>query len=286
MRPSSSPSRQPTPPRWRRLAGIGSALLLLAASVAGAAVLARNASDDVIPSARGDARTTLPSKPAVAPFDLVRTTVRREGTKLVFVEQVSGKAGATVPTKVGKLAGSEVFSYVWPTTLDPAVVGFEGKTGTLALAATSHPDFDDTPRYDENGDGDLANDGHLWHSHWVVLTPDTACGPGALKVRDIPEGTKPKLPATWPELPIFIDSPGYDLDIAGRQIRVEVPLKELGFPTAFRFDGVTAALRVNGSVHSPLLCVIDVFDVASGKLTLPGKVTTGLPTTGANAQTR
>ena len=271
---------------WRRPAPLSAAFLIIAACGAGAAALGPSISDDAIRSARGDAKTTLPSRPAVAPFDLVRTTVRREGTKLVFVEQVSGKAGATRPTAVGKLAGSEVFSYVWPTTLDPAAVGFEGKTGTLALAATSHPDFDDTPRYDENGDGDLKNDGDLWHSHWVVLTPDAACGPGALKVRDIPAGTTPKMPATWPELPIFIDSPGYDLDIAGSQIRVEVPLKELGFPASFRYDGVTSALRVNASVHSPLLCVVDVFDVASGTLTLPGTVTTGAPAPGATAQPR
>ena len=33
----------------------------------------------------------------------------------------------------------------------------------------------------------------------------------------------------------------------------------------------TAALRVNASVHAPLLCVVDVFKVASGNLSLPGK---------------
>ena len=38
------------------------------------------------------------------------------------------------------------------------------------------------------------------------------------------------------------------------------------------FDGVTAALRVNASMHSPLLCVANVFKVASGDLSLPGKV--------------
>jgi hypothetical protein len=37
-------------------------------------------------------------------------------------------------------------------------------------------------------------------------------------------------------------------------------------------SGVTAALRVNASVHNPLLCVVDVFKVASGDLSLPGKV--------------
>lgn len=38
------------------------------------------------------------------------------------------------------------------------------------------------------------------------------------------------------------------------------------------FDGVTSGLRVNESAHAPLLCVVDVFDVASGDLSLPGKV--------------
>uniref|UniRef100_UPI0025878F2E MlaA family lipoprotein n=1 Tax=Pseudomonas sp. TaxID=306 RepID=UPI0025878F2E len=54
--------------------------------------------------------------------------------------------------------------------------------------------------------GNLANDGDLWHSHWVVLKPDDACGKGALKVVDIPEGAKPKLPKTWPNLPLLIEA--------------------------------------------------------------------------------
>lgn len=205
-------------------------------------------------------------------FDLVMTRVERRGDHLVFTETVSGRAGASIPTAVGKLAGSSVFSYVWPTSLDPSTVGFEGKTGILALAATAHPDFDDTPLYDEDRDGDKANDGRLWHSHWVVLTPDEACGPGALKVRDIPEGTSPRMPDTWPNLPIFIDSPGYETQVNARTVRVPVPLSAIGAPADFQYDGVTAALRVNASVHDPLLCVSDVFDVASGNLSLPGRI--------------
>jgi len=42
--------------------------------------------------------------------------------------------------------------------------------------------------------------------------------------------------------------------------------------TSFNFDGVTAGLRVNADLHSPLLCVTNVYDVASGDLSLPGKV--------------
>ena len=37
---------------------------------------------------------------------------------------------------------------------------------------------------DDEVNGDLANDGGLWHSPWVVLTPTEACGPDALAVLD------------------------------------------------------------------------------------------------------
>jgi hypothetical protein len=35
---------------------------------------------------------------------------------------------------------------------------------------------------------------------------------------------------------------------------------------------VTSALRVNANAHVPLLCVSGVFDVASGNLSLPGRI--------------
>ena len=212
------------------------------------------------------------SKAVKAPFDIVHTRISTEGNVAVFRMAVSGKAGATKPAKSGKLAGSSVFSYVWPTSLDPSVVGFEPKAGILAFAVTSHPDFDDTPLFDENGDGKLDNDGDVWHSHWVVLQPDAACGKDALKVVDIPEGAKPRLPKTWPGLPILIDSPGWSPALHGKTVEVRVPFEDISVVEAGSFDGVTAALRVNASVHSPLLCVANVFKVASGDLSLPGKV--------------
>lgn len=212
--------------------------------------------------------------PAVkASFDIVHTRITSEGRVAVFHLAVSGRAGASKPSASGKLAGSTVFSYVWPTTLDPAVVGFESKAGILALAVTAHPDFDDTPLFDEDGDGNASNDGKLWHSHWVVLQADAACGKeGALKVADIPAGAKPRLPKTWPGLPILIDSPGWSPIFKGQSVEVRVPFDDIGVLESAGFDGVTAALRVNASVHNPLLCVVDVFKVASGQLSLPGKV--------------
>lgn len=199
-----------------------------------------------------------------APYDIVHSKVTTEGNVAVFHMHVSGKAGTSKPVKLGKLAGSTVLSYVWPTTIDPSAVGFDAKSGILAFAVTSHPDFDDTPLFP----APLG----AWHSHWVVLSPDDACGKGALKVVDIPQGTKPKLPKTWPSLPILIDSAGWVPQFKGGTLEVRVPFDDIGVVNAANFDGVTAALRVNASVHSPLLCVVDVFKVASGDLSLPGKV--------------
>lgn len=216
--------------------------------------------------------TSEASDAVAAPFDIVHARITTDDNVAVFYIAVSGRAGESKPAPSGQLAGSEVFSYVWPTSIDPYDVGFEREAGILALAVTAHPDFDDTPLFDENGDGDPANDGDVWHSHWVVLGPDETCGPGALKVIDIPEGASPRLPKTWPGLPILIDSPGWDPLIDGESVVVRVPFDDIGVVEDASYDGVTAGLRVNESVHAPLLCVADVFDVASGDLSLPGRV--------------
>jgi hypothetical protein len=199
-----------------------------------------------------------------APYDILHARITTKGNIAVFHMHTTGPAGSIKPASIGKLAGSTVHSYVWPTSLDPSAVGFEPKSGRLAFAVTAHPDFDDTPLFP----APLG----AWHSHWVVLQPDDACGKGALKVVDIPAGSKPKLPKTWPGLPILIDSPGWVPRFEGPALEVHVPFDDIGLVHAASFDAVTAALRVNASVHSPLLCVADVFKVASGNLSLPGKV--------------
>lgn len=205
-------------------------------------------------------------------FDLIHAKVTHENGYLVFQQEVSGRAGGTKPKSQGALAGAEVYSYVWPTNLNTSAVGFAEKEGILALALTVHPDFDDTPLYDENGDGNLKNDGDNWHSHWVVLVKDQKCGIDGLKVKDIPTGEKPKLPPTWPELPLFIDSPGYDFNLEESQILVKVPVDKIIGNLDFNFDSVTSALKINEQVHAPLLCIADVWDISSGDLSLPGKV--------------
>ena len=207
-----------------------------------------------------------------ADFDIVSAAITTEGRIATFTMSVAGTPGATGPDLAGGLAPAPVFSYVWPTSLDPSVVGFETGAGILAFAVTIHPDFDDTPLFDEGNTGRTDDDGGIWHSHWVVLGPDEACGPGALKVIDIPDDATPALPLTWPGLPLLLDSPGWSPVFGGDTLSVRVPFADIGAVEAASYDGVTAALRVNANIHAPLLCVTDVFDIASGDLSLPGRV--------------
>lgn len=218
--------------------------------------------------------TSAADKAKVAAFDILSAKVERKGRIITFHMSANATAGSAVPAATGDFAGSSIWAYVWPTSLDPDVVGFEGDTGILALAATNHPDFDDTPLFDENVDGDTDNDGANWHSHWVVLVPNEACGIGALAVRDIPEGSSPRMPATWPGVPMFLDSPGYTPVFDGPSISINVALAnaDAAVIDGASYDGVTSALRINTDLHAPFACVTDVFDIASGDLSLPGKV--------------
>lgn len=209
-----------------------------------------------------------------ASFDIVRTNVTKQDGNLIFRMETTGPIGAAKPTPTGRLEGSSVYAYVWPTKIDSAAVGFDPDQGILSFVLTSHPDFDDTPLYDENGDGARGNDGGVWHSHWVVLTPDEQCGPNGLKVRDIPDGAEPTLPKTWPGLPILLDSPGWSPELTGETVTVTVPFDGSGPAVGTNYDGVTSALRVRTNPHDPLLCVTNVFDVASGDLSLPGRIRT------------
>lgn len=200
-------------------------------------------------------------------FDITSASASTDGRLATFTMEVTGTAGAQKPKKVGKLAGAKVDAYVWPTKLDPAAVGFAGGSGILALAITAHPDFDDTPLFDENGDGDPNNDGAGWHSHWVVLGEDAACA-GGLKVRDISPG-QDVLPATAPGLPLALDSPGMSPILKGKSVRITVPVKGA---ENVNFDAVAAHLQVHEKGEKPLLCVTGTYKVASGKLTLPGVI--------------
>jgi hypothetical protein len=211
-------------------------------------------------STRGD-----PTKPQ--DFDITAATASTDGRIATFIIEVTGAAGTTKPAATGKVPGAKVDAYVWPTKLDPGLVGFAPASGILAVAITSHPDFDDTPLYDENKDGDPKNDGAVWHAHWVVLGEDKTC-PGGLKVKDIVPGKEP-LPSTAPGLPLAIDSPAPSPVLDGKKVKISLPVIGAG---DIAFDAVTAELQVHPEGKTPFLCVTGVHKIASGDLTLPGRI--------------
>lgn len=214
-------------------------------------------------SAEAHSIEAAPSQTVKASFDIIQTTIATKGDTAIFTTRVRGEAGAEKPAATGKFEGSDVYAYVWPTSLNSGDIGFEKDQGIVALAVTFHPDFDDAAYGGKNRD--------VWHPHWVVLAEDKACA-GGLKVIDIPEGAKPKVPPTWPNVPLLIDSPAYPTTLKGGSVDVAIPLELLSGISGASYDGVTAGLKINGNLHAPLLCVANVFKVASGNLSLPGKV--------------
>lgn len=219
------------------------------------------------------------SAPAAGP-DLTITAAKvrylADIEQLVFELTVAGTAGGTVVAAKGGLDGAPVLGYVFPTTLAATDVGFGAIEGIVALVAAVHPDFDDSPLWDENRDGNTGNDGGTWHTHWVVLGPDDRV-PGGLAVK----AAKPAdiLPATAPKMPMFMDSPGFPVLTKGPVLRIVVPAPRVTGKTGFRFDAVTAYMAVNapggdhaGPTKLPMLGVYKVYSILSGKLTLPFNV--------------
>ncbi|MEM0516989.1 hypothetical protein [Aequorivita flava] len=189
---------------------------------------------------------------------------------LVWEITVAGTAGATTPTPAGKMNGAPVLGYVFPTSLKSTDVGFSETNGIVALALTSHPDFDDTPLWDENMDTRYDNDGVIWHPHWVILVEDKRVE-GGLAVKQFKKGdTTVKLPPTNPGMPMYMDSPGYGVKAMNNIIKVVVPKYRINNQSNFNYDGVAAYMQVNTeNMDKPMLGVYNVYSVASGNLSLP-----------------
>lgn len=189
---------------------------------------------------------------------------------LVFQLNTEGQAGNTVPKERGELNGAPVLGYVFPTSLKSEDVGFNKMDGVVALAVTAHPDFDDTPLWDENNDGDYKNDGVTWHTHWVVLGPDKRVKGGLSVIEFKKEDASVVLPPTNPGMPMYMDSPGYSVVTNKSNLTVLVPSQRVDHKKEFNYDAVSAFMEVNTSDEKrPLLGVYEVYGVLSGDLSLP-----------------
>ncbi len=69
-------------------------------------------------------------------FDITSAGATTDGRLTTFMMELAGVAGSVKPVPVGQLTGAKVESYVWPTNLDPSVVGFDKESGILSLAIT------------------------------------------------------------------------------------------------------------------------------------------------------
>lgn len=197
----------------------------------------------------------------------------QELSTTVWEIKVHGTAGATTPTSAGQLHNAPVLGYVFPTSLAPTDVGFSATKGIVALALTSHPDFDDTPLWDENLDQNYDNDGIIWHPHWVVLQKDDRVK-GGLSVKQFKKGDPSiQLPPTNPGMPMYMDSPGFQVITKGNSIKVIIPDYRISHKTNFKFDAVTAFMQVNTEQSNlPMLGVYEVYSILSKDLSLPYKV--------------
>jgi hypothetical protein len=252
----------------------GRRIAIAGAAFAGALALATAAAQT--PEATPTAG--VPAAPTAGTPDLEITDARVRHLQdlglLVFELDVAGEAGATLPEAHGALDGAPVLGYVVPTNLAADAVGFHHDEGIVALAVTAHPDFDDTPLWDESADGDYANDGELWHSHWVLVGPDERV-PGGLTVLEVAKADAARvLPPTAPGLPLYLDSPGFPVQIDEATVRVVVPAPRIAADPDFTFDAASTYLQVNTSDPArPMLGVYDVYGVLSGDLSLPFQVT-------------
>jgi hypothetical protein len=191
---------------------------------------------------------------------------------LVFEATVRGKAGGTRPAARGQLDGAPVLGYVFPTSLKSEDIGFAPTEGIVALAVTAHPDFDDSPLWDENLDRKYDNDGAVFHTHWVVLVKDDRVS-GGLSVKEYRKAdARVVVPPTAPPMPMYMDSPGHSVVLRGDKVRVLVPAARVYGRTSFSYDAVTAYMEVSTSDQKPMLGVHKVFSVLSGNLSLPYSV--------------
>jgi hypothetical protein len=230
----------------------------IATLMAGVLVLARAAAASEVPGTGSpDLALTAASVRYLGDLDL-----------LVFEATVKGAAGGTVPAARGGLDGAPVLGYAYPTTLKAEDVGFSPTEGIVALAATAHPDFDDSPLWDENLDRKYDNDGVVFHTHWVVLVKDERV-PGGLAVKEYRKEDGVVVPPTAPSMPMFMDSPGHPVVLRGGTVRILVPAARVYGRTSFKYDAVTAYMEVSTAPGKPMLGVYKVFGVLSGDLSLP-----------------
>jgi hypothetical protein len=200
-----------------------------------------------------------------------KAVYRAELKELVLSVRVKGTAGATTPDSTGKLQGAGVLSYLFLTTLKPEDIGFGQTDGIVALALTSHPDFDYSPLWDENNNGNYTDDGRSWQSHWVILVKEARVG-GGYAVKELEKDDKTiKMPTTSAfNVPVYMDSPGFQVVIKNNTMKVIVPSYRINNKIDFNFNAISCYMTFNTSdPNLPMLGIRNIYYTASKNMTFP-----------------
>jgi hypothetical protein len=185
--------------------------------------------------------------------------------ELVLSMKVKGKAGATTPDSLGQINGAGILSYLFTTDLKAEDIGFGKTEGIVALALTSHPDFDFSPLWDENNNGVYNDDGRSWQSHWIILVKEARVG-GGYAVKELnKEDQTIKFPKTAASnVPIYMDSPGFQVVIKDHMIKVIIPSYRINNKIDFKFNAMTCYMTYNVSdPNLPMLGIRNIYYTAS-----------------------
>lgn len=148
-----------------------------------------------------------------------------------------------------------MLGYVVPTSLPPDAVGFRNAEGIVPLAVTSSPDFDDTPLWDEDRDGDYTTQ---WFAHWILAGPDARV-PGKLALLAASDEPTEVLPPTAPGLSLYLGSPGLTVQLRDQAIRVLAPVPRIVADPTCNCDAAAAYAQVNASdPQRPMRSVYDM----------------------------
>lgn len=203
-------------------------------------------------------------------FNIVssKLTYNSELEEIVISLKVKGTAGATTPDSLGKLNGSGILTYLFMTSLNPMDVGFGETEGMVALAVASHPDVDYSPLWDENNNGNYADDGKHWQAHWILLVKDERVK-GGYSVKEIKNNTAINMPTTAAyNVPLYLDSPGFQVITKNNTVKVVIPVGRINRKTNFQFEIVTGYMLFNTTDNSlPMLGLVNVYDRSSKEVT-------------------
>lgn len=132
------------------------------------------------------------------------------------------------------------------------------------------------PQYNEDNDFKITDVSITYNEDLKIMVWEIKVEGKAGGTTPTPAGQLNGAPVLgYPGMPMYMDSPGFQVVTQNNTISVVVPGYRMNHQTDFNYDGVTAFMEVNTEMNGkPMLGVYEVYSVASGDLSLPYSVKT------------